>query len=198
VTISSTDLNYIINQLKQRGLVPPTQNVWVELQAAIKARGTLVSAFLAAVQRNSTLTPAALTGHTFTLAPGQSLQLTGHVVCTSAVDTTGFAVSLRVVQGSEANAPAIGSGYVEVAETTTPTSAAVFDADTFSVAAGNSQRLTVVGSATTDGRNGAAYQVVVKNTAARGSTTVQIEFRSEVDGSQVTAQIGSGCVGVKG
>jgi hypothetical protein len=157
----------------------------------------VVSAFLTATQANSTVTPAVLTGHTFTVAPGQVLFLMGQLVCSSAATTTGFAVGVRVAQASGAGGNAVGSMQANVAIQDAAGSA-LYDADVFNVAAAASTFKEVLGSATTATNNGASYQVCIKNNGTSGVVTVTIEFRSEVAASAVTAQIGSGCIGFKG
>lgn len=166
---------------------------------AISGSGaTIVSAFLTGTQANSTVTPAVLTGHSFTLTPGQALLLNGQVVCTSAATTTGVAVGVRVAQASGAGGNAVGSAMVQVAVANAAGATQLYDADVFNVAANANALFEVLGTASTAGNNGASYQVCVKNNGTSGDTTVTIEFRSEVGTSAVTAQIGTGCVGVKG
>jgi hypothetical protein len=158
----------------------------------------MVSAFLTSTQANSTVTPAVLTGHTFTLTPGQVLQLVGQVVCAAAATTTGFAVGVRVAQAATANGNAIGSACFQVGLSSAAAATQLFDADVFNVGANTNALIETLGTATTAGNNGAGYHLAVKNTATNANTTVTIEFRSEVGTSAVTAQIGTGCAGVKG
>jgi hypothetical protein len=159
---------------------------------------SLVSAFLTSTQANSTVTPAVLTGHTFTLTPGQSLILNGQVVCTSAALTTGFAIGLRVAQQSGAGGNVVGSAMAQVAIANAAGATQLYDADVFNVAAAANSFFEVLGTASTAGNNGGSYQLTVKNNGTSGVATITVEFRSEVAASAVTAQIGTGCVGVKG
>jgi hypothetical protein len=159
---------------------------------------SLVSAFLTSTQANSTVTPAVLTGHTFTLTPGQSLLLNGQVVCTAAATTTGFAIGVRVAQANGAGGNVVGSAMLQVAIANAAAATQLYDADKFDVAANASALLEILGTASTAGNNGGSYQVCVKNNGTSGVATVTVEFRSEVATSAVTAQIGTGCVGVKG
>lgn len=157
--------------------------------------GTPVKVFLTSTQANATTTPAVLTGHTFTLTPGQTLGLTGQVICSSGSSTTGMAVGVRVAQAATADANAIGSAKIEVAVANAALATQLFDADAFNVAASGSTFLEVVGAGTTTGNNGCAYQLSVTNLATNVNSTVTIEFRSEDGAATVTAQIGSGCTG---
>lgn len=159
---------------------------------------TLVSAFLTATQDHSSLTPADVTGHTFTLDPGQTLSLQGNLICTSAAITTGFGVRLSVTQAGGAGGNVIGSGGVRVSLSNAAASNAPFKSDVFNVAAGASGTVEVMGTATTAGTNGSEYSLQVRNNGTSGQATVKVQIRSEVEGSTVTAQIGSGCVGVLG
>lgn len=169
------------------------------LNAAGSTGATMVSAFLTATQSNNTTTPAVLTNHTFTLTPGQVLSLTGQVVCDSAAATTGFAVGVRVAQGGGADANAQGSVAFNIGVSSSRHTSSLFDGDIFDVAAGaNTLRETIGTDSTNGANNGSAYQLSVKNYSTNADTTVTIEFRSEVAASAVTAQIGTGCAGVKG
>lgn len=168
------------------------------LYAPIGATGpTLVSAFLTATQSNSTLTPAVLTGHSFTVEPGKVLSLTGQVVFTAAATTTGCAVGVRVAQAAGADAHAIGSTQLFVGISAAAHQTGLSDGDAFDVAASANSLVELVGTATSVNPNGSGYQLSVKNLSTNANTTVTIEFRSEVDTSAVTAQIGTGCTGVK-
>lgn len=159
---------------------------------------SLVSAFLTATQPNSTVTPAILTNHSFTLTPGQVLQLVGQVVCTAAATSTGFAVGIRVAQAAGAGGNAQGSACIQTGLSNAAAATQLFDADVFNVAAGASAFFEVLGTASTTGNNGAGYHLAIKNNGTTGNTTVTVEFRSEVGTSAVTAQIGTGCAGVRG
>lgn len=159
---------------------------------------TLAKSILSATQANSTLTPAVLTGCTFTLTPGQTLTLNAILIFTAAATTTGGALGIRVAQAAGASANAIGSafGYVNIANAAAATGLA--DGDNFVVSGGANTLFEVLGTATTAGDNAAHIKAVVHNLAAAHNTTVTVEFRSEVNGSAVTAQIGSGAVALIG
>ena len=159
---------------------------------------TLAKSILAGTQANSTTTPAVLTGCTFTLTPGQSLTLDAILIFTAAATMTGGALGIRVAQAAGASANARGSahGYVNLSNAAAATGLA--DGDNFNVAAGANVFFEVLGTATTAGDNAAHIKAVVHNPAAAHNTTVTVEFRSEVGGSAVTAQIGSGAVALIG
>ncbi len=159
---------------------------------------TMTKSILAATQANSTTTPAVLTGCTFTLAPGQTITLDAILIFTAAATATGGALGIRVAQAAGANANARGSvfGYVQISSSATATGLA--DGDRFNQSPGSSQLFEVLGTATTAGNNAAHARLFLHNAATVGNTTVTVEFRSEVAGSQVTAQIGSGAVALIG
>ena len=159
---------------------------------------TLAKSILSATQANSTTTPAVLSGCTFTLTPGQTLTLNAILIFTAAATTTGGALGIRVAQAAGASANAIGSafGYVNIANAAAATGLA--DGDNFVVSGGANTLFEVLGTATTAGDNAAMIKAVIHNLAAAHNTTVTVEFRSEVAGSAVTAQIGSGAVALIG
>jgi hypothetical protein len=159
---------------------------------------TMTKSILLATQANSTTTPAVLTGCTFTLTPGQTLTLDAILIFTAAATTTGGALGIRVAQAASANANAFGAahGYVNLANAAAATGLA--DGDRFNVAAGANTLFEVLGTATTSGNNAAHIKAVVHNASTNVNTTVTVEFRSEVNTSAVTAQIGSGAVALIG
>lgn len=149
---------------------------------------------LSATQANSTTTPETLTGCTFTLLPGQTAQINAVLVFTAAATTTGGALGIRVAQGSGADANARGSAFAMVNVANAAGAGGLSDGDQFNVAAAANSLFETVGTASTAGNNGAAIRAVVHNASTNANTTVTVEFRSEVGGSAVTAQIGSGAV----
>jgi hypothetical protein len=159
---------------------------------------TIAKSILSATQVNSTVTPVVLTGCTFTLTPGQSLTLDAILIFTAAATSTGGALGVRVAQAATANGNARGAahGYVNLSNAAAATGLA--DGDIFNVAANTNTLFQVLGTATTSGNNAAHIKAVVHNTSTNVNTTVTVEFRSEVGGSAVTAQIGSGAVAVIG
>lgn len=155
-------------------------------------------AILSGTQANSTVTPAVLTGATFTLTPGQTGTFTAILIVTAAATTTGVGAGFRVAQGAGANANARGawSGYVNLSSAAAATGLA--DGDTYDVAGGASNYGELLGTATTSGNNAMQVEAVVINASTNANTTVTFEFRSEVASSAVTAQIGSGVTAVIG
>ena len=161
----------------------------------------VVKAFLTATQANTTVTPAILTGHTFTIPPGKSLQLNGVLVFTGAATTTGAFYGMRGTQGTGANGNLVGAwhSYVNISSAAAATGLATGNA--FSLAGGASTpdaSSGVLGTATTAGNNAAAIVVTAYNTSTNVNSTIELIFRSEVAASAVTAQIGTGAVGVIG
>lgn len=165
---------------------------------ALKAdTGSTTSAMLTSTQANSTLTPAVLTGHTFTIPPGKTLRLTGIMVFRTAANTTGAAYGVRVTQPSGASGNAQGAVVLDVAVAATAVATGLRLGDNFDVAANANALVEIVGTDSTSASdNTAQATAVIKNTAAAHSTTVTVEFRSEVNASAVTAQIGTSAVGV--
>lgn len=159
---------------------------------------TMAKSILSATQANSTTTPATLTDCTFTLLPGQTMQLNAVLIFTAAATGTGGALGVRVAQGSGADANAQGSAYAIVSVANAAGAGALSDGDAFNVAANANSLWETVGTASTSGNNGAAIRAVVHNASTNANTTVTVEFRSEVGGSAVTAQIGSGATAIIG
>lgn len=159
---------------------------------------TISKSILTATQANSTVTPAVLTGCTFTLTPGQSMTLVANLIFTSAATTTGGALGVRVAQaiGADANATGSAVGYVNLSNAAAATG--LSDGDRFDVAANTDAFFQILGTATTAGNNSARIEAIVWNRSTNVNTTVTVEFRSEVAASAVTAQIGSGAVAVIG
>lgn len=159
---------------------------------------TMQKSILSATQANSTTSPTVLTGCTFTLLPGQTLQLNATLVFTAAATTTGAALGVRVAQGSGADANARGSAFALVNVANAAGAGGLSDGDQFNVAANTNSLFETVGTASTSGNNGAMIRAVVHNASTNANTTVTVEFRSEVGGSAVTAQIGSGATAIIG
>lgn len=161
---------------------------------------TIAKSILSSTQANSTVTPAVLTDCTFTLTPGQSLTLDAILIFQSAATTTGGALGIRVAQGAGANGNARGSAWSYVQLSALPTATGLGDGDVFNVGAGANTLFETLGTAASaTATNHAAYaKAVVHNVSTNVNTTVTVEFRSEVGGSAVTAQIGSGAVAIIG
>lgn len=159
---------------------------------------TVEKAILSATQANSTVTAAVLTGATFTLTPGQTGQFTAIVIFTAAATTTGIGAGFRVAQAASADANARGAWrtYTNISSGVVATGQS--DGDVFNVAANANTYGEMVSTATTSGNNSCMVTAVVTNASTNVNTTVTFEFRSEVNGSAVTAQIGSGVTAIIG
>lgn len=196
---SNPPAGYTRVQAKTNGTLVSRSSAGVEtLLTPTAGAVTQVFAALAATQANSTVTPAVLTGHTFIIPPGKTLMLQGMVAATAAATTTGLAVGIRCAQGAGANGNARGSWFTTVALSSAAAASALHDGDVFNVAAGTNALGEVLGTASTAGNNPAQYAAVIFNSSTNANTTVTVEFRSEVAGSAVTAQIGSAASAVIG
>jgi hypothetical protein len=151
---------------------------------------------LTATQASNVITPAVLTGHTFTIPPGKTLGLNAILIWTAAATTTGAGYGVRVSQPAGANGNAQGSASIEVALGGTPLSTGIRDGDAFNVAAGANALIEVVGTQSTTGNNSAVANAIIKNNSTNVNTTVTVEFRSEIALSAVTAQIGTSATGL--
>lgn len=161
----------------------------------------VVKAFLTATQANTTVTPAILTGHTFTIPPGKSLQLNGVLVFTGAAATTGAFYGMRGTQGTGADGNLVGAWQAYVNIDAAAAATGLSDGDAFNLAGGASTpdaTSGVLGTATKAGNNSAAIVVTAHNTSTNVDATVSLIFRSEAANSAVTAQIGTGAVGIIG
>lgn len=150
------------------------------------------ASILTSTQAVSVLTPTTLTGCTFTIPAGKKAVISANLIFTSAATTTGAAFGVNVTQPSGANANATGSvtAYVNISSSATATG--LLDGDALNVSANSSVTIETIGTASTSGNNSAFLTCVIHNRASNASTTVDVVFRSEVNTSAVTAQIGSG------
>lgn len=155
------------------------------------------TALLTGTEANSTVTPAVLTGHTFLIPPGQTLRLSGLLVFRTAATTTGAAYGVRVTQPAGASAKATGAVTLDVAVDGAAVASGLRLGDNFDVAAAANSLVEIVGTgvSSTSVDHVAQAVALIKNQAAAHSTTVTVEFRSEVAASAVTAQIGTAAVG---
>lgn len=175
---------------------PSAEAVYEALLLKADAAST-TSAMLTATEANATVTPAVLTGHTFTIPPGKTLRLTGIMVFRTAAATTGAAYGVRVAQPSGASANARGAVTLDVAIADGAVATGLRSGDNFDVAANANALVEIVGTAAVSAADHVAEaSAIIKNFAAAHSTTVTVEFRSEVAASAVTAQIGTSAVGV--
>lgn len=168
-----------------------------KLQGQINAKSVVSCVVLSGTQANSTVTPAVMTGCTFTIPAGKSLTLTANLVATSAAITTGICFGVRVAQAASASANATGSVAITVGQSSAAL-APLMDGDIFNVAGGANAYVECVGANTVAGNNPATLQAIIKNNSNNVSTTVTVEFRSEIAASAITAQIGSGAFAIVG
>lgn len=155
-----------------------------------------VSALLTATLANTTVTPAVLTNHTFTIPPGRTLQLTGILVATAAATTTGIAYGIRIAQPAGASGPAQGAWFGSVNLSDAAAATTLNDGDAINIAANTNGLGELLAPSSTAGNQAATITANIKNQAAAHSTTVTLEFRSEVASSAVTAQIGTSAAGL--
>ena len=160
---------------------------------------SMQSARLTATQTNATVTPAVLTGHTFTIPAGKTALIEATLVCQCATTTNGFALGIRVAQGAGANGNAIGSWHITTNINPAAAATALEDGDVYNVAAAANTIGEVLGTdVTTANTNvGSRGTAIVRNTSTNAVTTVTIEFRSEA-AVAVVAQIGTSATCIVG
>lgn len=173
-------------------------NTWATPAGGGGGSVTVGKAFLTGTQVNSTLTPGVLTGATFTLTPGQTGTFTAVLMFTAAATTTGVGAGFRVAQGSGANANAVGSWLTYTNISSSVAATGLSDGDVYNVAGGANAYGELLSTGTTAGNNSCMVTAVVHNPSTNANTTVTFEFRSEVNASAVTAQIGSGVTAIIG
>lgn len=167
------------------------------LVSTLDQKTSSVQAFLSSTVSNSTVTPAVITSHTFTIPPGKTLSLQGTAVFRSAATTTGLAIGIRVAQGAGADSQARGNMSADVAISAVPAATELRGGGAFNQAAGTNllQEVVGTGASSTTADHTARYQAAIRNTSTNANTTVTVEYRSEVAGSAVTLQPGTGVLG---
>lgn len=152
---------------------------------------------LSATESNSTITMATLTGHTFTIPPGKTLHLTGIMIFRSAATTTGAGYGLLVTQPAGASGRAQGSVTFDLAVNASSIANGLRKGYKIDLAASSNVAVEIdsasVSSTALD--HSAECCAVIHNAAAAHDTTVEVQFRSAVAASAVTAQIGTGAFG---
>lgn len=168
------------------------------LQSSLDAKGSGAYAFLSSTQANSTVTPAVITSHTFTIPAGKALELKAIAVFQSAATTTGIGYGIRVAQGAGADSPARGAWFGSGATAAGASAAALHNGGAFAVNGGTNAlgELLTTGVSAAATNHTAMLQAVIRNTSTNAATTVTVEFRSEVAASAITLQPGTGAVGV--
>lgn len=153
---------------------------------------SLEASIITATQANSTLTPAVLGTATFTIPAGKKAVISGNLIFTAAATTTGAFFGVTVTQPTGADGNATGSCVAYINITSAAAATGLNDGDVFNVAANATATVGTLSTGTTAGNNPATLCCVIHNRATNASTTVDVVFRSEVNTSAVTAQIGSG------
>lgn len=164
------------------------------LQTQIDALGpagvSTVFAHLAADETNSTVTPQVITGFTFTIPAGKKLKLDYQGLGYSVATTTGVCVGARISQPTGANGNAQGSVVAEQAVSSGAAASALKSGRDMNVAANANSLFEIVGTAVSGtgaiARHFCQIGVMIENKATNASTTVTIEFRSEVAASAVS------------
>jgi hypothetical protein len=152
------------------------------------------ASILTATQTNGTVTPAILTGCTFTIPPNKKAVITANLIATAAATTTGIGFGVRAEQAAGADGNLTGSAVIYVNLSSAAAATGVLDGDVFNVAASGSTDVIVVGTDSTAGNVASKLQCVLRNRSTNVNATLRVIFRSEVAGSDVIAQIGSGAV----
>ncbi len=158
----------------------------------------LVKAYLTQTQAINVNTPNTLTNHVFIIPPGKSMSLRGVLVFTSAAINTGAYYGVLVSQPTGADGNAIGSFSIGVSITSAQAASELRDGDAINVAAAGSLESGVLGTASVAGNNSGNMILNVTNTSTNVSTVVEIRFRSETNGTAVTAQIGTSAIALIG
>jgi len=158
----------------------------------------LVKAYLTATQAITVNTPNTLTNHVFIIPPGKSMSLQGVLIFTSAANNTGAYYGVRVSQPTGANGNAIGSFSIGVTVTSAAANSELRDGDAINVGGAGSLESGVLGTASVAGNNSGNMILNVTNTSTNVSTVVEIRFRSETNGTAVTAQIGTSAIALIG
>ena len=154
-----------------------------------------LSAVLTATQVNSTLTPQTLNNHVFVIPPLKTLQLSGQLIATAAATSTGIYYGIKATQGAGANGSAVGSWFGMVNVSSAQAATGLSDGDVINLIGGATVSSGILGTATTAGNVGSFIQATIRNTSSNANTTVELQFRSEVNNSAVTAQIGTAASG---
>lgn len=161
--------------------------------AAINA--TYVSALITTAQINSTVTLADLTNHTFSIPPGKTLTLLGRLIFTSAATTTGAYYGYYATQPIGADGNLQGSWFAEVNLNSAAAATSLTDGDSIDIAGGTFTTAGVLGTASVAGNNAAMINLALKNTSTNVTSTVTLQFRSEVAASAITAVVGTNATG---
>ncbi len=154
------------------------------------------SAVLTATQANSSSTnPTVLTGHSWTVPAGKSISLDSILVATSAATTTGICHGIRIEVPAGITSGAIRGawfGYTNLSSAAAATGLA--DGESVNITSSMTVDYINVGTATTAGNNSSFLTCSFFNTS-NVDIVVSVLFRTEVNASAVTAQIGTSAMG---
>lgn len=159
---------------------------------------TVTTGVLNSTQSTTANTYTTITGHTITIPPGDTIQINGNVVFQTAATTTGIGINVNVVVNASANSGSIGSWFTSINLSNAAAATAVSLGNAFNLgigATGNGTALST-GVIAANTNHAATYCVVIKNFATNLATTVNIQFASEVNGSAVTLQPGTGFLAI--
>jgi hypothetical protein len=163
--------------------------------AAGAVNAAFVSALITTPQANSTVTAATLTGHTFSIPPGKTLTLMGRMIFTSAATTTGAFYGYEATHPVGADGNLQGSWFAEVNLSSAAASTSLTDGDAVDLAANTTLAAGVLGTASAAGNNAAMINLALKNNSTNVTSTVALQFRSEVATSAITAVVGTNATG---
>jgi hypothetical protein len=163
--------------------------------ATTAVNASFVSALITTPQVNSTVTATDLTGHVFSVPAGKTLTLLGRLIFTSASTSTGAFYGFSANQPVGANGNLQGSWFCEVNLSSAAAATSLTDGDAVDVAANTTATGGVLGTATVAGNNSAMINLSFKNNSTNVTSTVSLQFRSEVASSAITAVLGTNATG---
>jgi hypothetical protein len=163
--------------------------------ATTAVNASFVSALITTPQVNSTVTATDLTGHVFSVPAGKTLTLLGRLIFTSASTSTGAFYGFSANQPVGADGNLQGSWFCEVSLSSAAAATSLVDGDSVDVAANTTATGGVLGTATVAGNNSAMINLSFKNNSTNVTSTVSLQFRSEVASSAITAVLGTNATG---
>jgi hypothetical protein len=163
--------------------------------AATAVNAAFVSALITTPQVNSTTTAVTLTGHTFSIPPGKTLTVLGRLIFTSAATTTGAFYGYEAIQPVGADGNLQGSWFAEVNLSSAAAATSLTDGDALDLAAGATLAAGVLGTSSVAGNNAAMINLTFKNTSTNVTSSVSLQFRSEISTSAITAVVGTNATG---
>lgn len=150
---------------------------------------SLLGAAISATQSNSTTTPVAITGLSFSLPAGGKALLNSQALATLAATTTGLVYGFEVVAAGTTGSVE-GAWFAVVNQSNAAAANAFSDGDAVAVAAGATTAYTTTANNSTAGNNGATLSAsLFNNTDA--ACTVNLVFATEVAASAAVIQPGT-------